>query len=168
MVSSIAGFVTPWFVGSFVLRPPEEVEAEGGPKSHELSVYALYVPIFSFLCILGWVYLAFASTEKGSPEDIEESAETETTRLVPDQRVSKLSIDRESSAKTIDRGSSVRTIETEFSISNEGARLRRMSMIGGQASMIILFPFDADEEQNRREKLWEEKKQWDDMMSQDL
>ena len=54
MMKEVANFSTPIFVGSYILRSPEEVET--GEDNHELTKLAFYTPVFSFLCIAGIVY----------------------------------------------------------------------------------------------------------------
>ena len=85
MAASVAGFVTPGFVATYVLRTPEEVETSAFHR--ELNPVALYVVIGPLLTILGVIYV---SATKPLPivaavdEVEEELAPDETSKLVSD------------------------------------------------------------------------------------
>lgn len=144
MANEVASFTTPLFVGACVLRSPEEVEA--GKNNHELTPFALYIPVFSAICILGWFY-----NELLEKDDVDEAEElvTEGTPLVSEGKKPRHSI---------------ACINSEFSAKNEVNRLRSASIILGAHRMSVVVPFETDPEKKLREKLMEEKKQWENMI----
>lgn len=152
MASTLANVITPLFVGHFVLRSPQDVDS--GTNPHELTAFALYIPICSGICILGWVCTKlFAPDEEGSDEAGELSVPTEASSLV---------------RKKTGRRSSIVSIHSEFSVANEANRLRSSSIMGGSHGLPLLIPFESDGEKHRREKLWEDKKHWEEMIDNAL
>jgi ceroid-lipofuscinosis MFS transporter 7 len=80
MVVSIAGFVAPGLISSFILRTPEEVSASEDHR--EFSPWALFAPVLSLLVLAGHLYIEFV--KKPLEEKVKEasSAKMESTSLV--------------------------------------------------------------------------------------
>jgi len=130
MAADVAGFITPTFVATFVIRTPEEVESSGDHR--ELTPLALYAPFFSTISLLGLCYKHFRKQKRTEQQQQEELA-GEGTPLVG------------SSTRTR-RRSSVVELEQEFSRRNEVARRSSAEMMG-------LCAFDTRDEKESREKM---------------
>jgi hypothetical protein len=61
MVASIAGFAAPSLIATYILRSPDEVARSDDQR--ELTLYALFAPILSFITLLGVVYMDLAYPE---------------------------------------------------------------------------------------------------------
>ena len=66
MAASVAGFVTPSFVASMVLRHAEQVEASSDGR--ELTPWALYAPVLSTIVFLGLSYVRCVQKPLDDPE----------------------------------------------------------------------------------------------------
>jgi hypothetical protein len=145
MAASVAGFVTPTLVAVFVLRDPAVVES--GEDNHQLTLGVLYIPIGSGLCIaLLWYQewlLGRTSVAEITDDDGEEPSEM-TSMMSP-----KLAANR--------RRSSITEVNQAFSRLNESARRHSVE------SMNISVPYMNAAEQSLREKLWEDKKEWESL-----
>lgn len=134
MTGTIAGSIAPIFVGAMVLRSPEEIDS--GTNAHELTSYALYVAVFSGLCIVGFLYDKFIL-----------HADDDGILLMDDSVVSeRSSLLRANPEK---RRSSVAALkaalhaETDTSITAN--KIRSCSMMGdGNHSFPILIPFNSN------------------------
>jgi hypothetical protein len=143
MGASVGGFVAPSLVAAFVMKSPEDVEAS--THQRELTAAAMYVPISSAMCILALWYQSHVvqRREKATQEaaDAESSERTELLRSSGPER----------------RRSSVMEIGQEFSGQNEANRKSSAEIMG------VPCPFDTIEENKIRQKLWNDKKQWDEI-----
>ena len=147
MGASVGGFVAPAFVATFVLRSPEEVDAS--TDKHELNPIALYVPVTCAICIAALVYEWMTREEEDKFEDaIEEEAEltmpTEKSGLMKKGRISK-------------RRSTALEIAQEFSRRTEANRRQSVEIMG------VACPYESSDEHNLREKMWHDKKEWDEI-----
>jgi MFS family permease len=138
MGASVGGFVAPSLVAIFVIRSPDEVEAS--PDQRELTPAAIYVPISCALCIFGLLYewLFLNHDEKGA--DTEVSTLSETTCLIAGKR-----------------RSSVLEIGQEFSRTNEVSRRQSVELMG------VPCPFESNKEKCHRDKLWDDKQEWEEI-----
>mmetsp|Transcript_4353 Transcript_4353/g.4898 ORF Transcript_4353/g.4898 Transcript_4353/m.4898 type:complete len:531 (-) Transcript_4353:117-1709(-) len=136
---TIAGFIGPTLISTFVLRDPAEIEASS--DKHELSKYALVGPFLSGLVIVALCYEKFIS--KKDPNEIEEasSSPSETNNLL-------------SPLNNKARRSSILEISDTFSRASEVNR-RLSAEIGGLSN-----PFDNKGETTLREKLLKDKDEW--------
>lgn len=86
MGASVAGFVSPGLIATFVLRPPEEVEASADRR--ELNAGALYAPLLSLVTLFGHLWLQQrqqrwqGTTNKDAATTLDEQPPHETTALV--------------------------------------------------------------------------------------
>lgn len=82
MFASVAGFVTPGFVATYVLRVPEEVEASQFHR--ELNPLALYMVVGPLLTIIGVIYVSIFKPLEPEPfaDDSDVEVPSETTGLV--------------------------------------------------------------------------------------
>lgn len=55
MAASVAGFVAPGLVASYILRSPEDIDASN--DKHEFTIYALFAPTLSLIVLVGMIYL---------------------------------------------------------------------------------------------------------------
>ncbi|EJK58028.1 hypothetical protein THAOC_21877 [Thalassiosira oceanica] len=141
MTGTIAGSIAPIFVGAMVLRSPEKIDS--GTNAHELTSYALYVPIFSGLCIVGFLYDKFIL-----------HADDDGILLMDDSVVSeRSSLLRANPEK---RRSSVAALkaalhaETDTSITAN--KIRSCSMMGdGNHAFPILIPSNSNSSGNAKE-----------------
>ena len=83
MAASVAGFAAPGLIAAFVLKTPEQVEAS--PDHRELTPYALFAPISSFMVLCGVLYMCWCVPIE--PEQIEDDFSSdseigERTRLL--------------------------------------------------------------------------------------
>jgi hypothetical protein len=143
MGASMGGFVAPSLVAAFVMRSPEDVEASSHHR--ELTPAAWYVPISSAMCILALWYQSIVTKrrEKTTP-DAASSEPSERTQLLS-------AIGRER------RRSSVLEIGQEFSRENEVNRRSSTEIMG------VPFPFNTNEENEARQQLWNDKKEWEEI-----
>eukprot|EP00977_Amphora_coffeiformis_P003154 scaffold586_cov155-Amphora_coffeaeformis.AAC.15 len=81
MVVSVAGFTTPSFISSFVLRKPEEVDASS--DSREFTPWALFAPLLSLTVLAGLLYVHWI---KKPLETTPEKEVGESTDLLGDGR----------------------------------------------------------------------------------
>ena len=85
MVASVAGFVAPGVISSYILRKPEEVAASSDGR--EFTVYALFAPIFSACVLILFLYqlaTRVAPTEEEKAERVSlMSGESSTTEFDP-------------------------------------------------------------------------------------
>jgi len=145
MAPGLAGFIAPLYVGVFVLRSPELVES--GTNDHELTPFALYVPFFSGLCIIGFLYEKVFLHADDCGDDNEEGTDgdgaSELTTLLK--------------AEPKNRRSSIASTRSILSAKNHSNLLRSSwnhSIRGGSHSMQPM-PFDANEKK-RLENLLKE------------
>jgi hypothetical protein len=143
MAASVAGIVTPSLVAVFVLRDPEDVD--NGSDNHELTLGALYVPIGSGICISLVLYQQWLDGKKHLAEFAVGDGEvpSEKTKLVS------------RSARASNRRSSVIEIKQAFSRQNESARRHSVEVIH------VSVPFENSDELEYRDRLWEDKKEFD-------
>lgn len=163
----IGGFLTPNFVTAFILRSPEEIDQSGSP--YELSLWAWLIPISSLIMIVGLIYeevaykggtneLGLLSKYKEEDEPIEETPATEATKLLAGKKVGKR---RRSSKVGKGRRSSVVEIQQHFSRQYEVDRRSSVEANG------IINPFETRDEINLRNRLLEDKKEWDELAKLD-
>ena len=156
MTGEVANFLTPLFVGNFVLRSPETIE--NGTNKHEITAYSLYVPILSTLCIIGFLYErtvlhADDDVDDGLQEE-ESTTITETTMLLKDKTKFKKS-----------RRSSLLSIQSSLSADNEAKKHRASAIMGSNHAFPVYVPFDTPSEKKRREKSIRLRKQWVDLVA---
>ena len=137
--ATIAGFVGPTLISTFVLRDPAEIDASS--DKHELTKYALVGPCLSGLVIVALCYEKFIS--KKDPNEIEDasSSPSETNNLL-------------SPLNNKARRSSILEISDTFSRASEVSQ-RLSAEIGGLSN-----PFDNKGETTLREKLLKDKDEW--------
>jgi len=145
MAASVAGFVTPGLVATFVIRSSDQVTASR--DNRELTPVALYVPISSFLILFGLWY-SYRKEQQELGVQAEKGA-TEETGLLAGSRPSK---ER--------RRSSVVSIEQAFSRRSEVNR--RMS-----AQVMGLTAFDTKQEQELSEQLQHDLEEWQQLAEMD-
>lgn len=150
MTGEIANFVTPLFVGTFILRSPSDVEES--KDNHELTPLALYVPLFAVLCMVGFLYEkivlhaddeSLAETDSESEEDVP----VESTRLL----------------KTKPRTSFV-SIHQSLTPQAKSKRMRASSIMGGNHSMPLIIPIETPQDKTRRLKYLRVRKHWENMI----
>jgi len=81
MVASVAGFVAPGFISTFVLRKPEEVAASRDHR--EFTPLALLAPLLATITLVGALYLRHI--KKTVPKE-EPSEPSEADRLLEEER----------------------------------------------------------------------------------
>ena len=131
MAGTVAGTIAPLFVGAFVLRTPEQID--GGTDDRELTSYALYVAVFSGLCIVGFLY-----------EKLILHADDDGIQLVDDtivsERSSLLHANPEKRRSSVAALKAALHAETDTSITAN--KIRSCSMMGdGNHAFPILQPF---------------------------
>lgn len=153
---SIGGFISPNFVTSFVMKSPEEISNTDG---HELTLWALYVPVSAILVILGLLYeefilgkneLGLLKSEKEEPKE-EEAVVGETTKLLGGSKK------RESGR----RRSSVISINQSLERKYEVDRRHSVEAAG------IPNPFDTAYEMKLQNQLLEDKKEYEKLLKLD-
>lgn len=161
MAGEVANFLTPLFVGAYVLRPPELVES--GTNNNELTPYCLYIPIFSGLCIIGFFYEKLVlhvddDEDDGGGGDDEFESETgvvsETSILLNDT----------DKIKKRKQRSSLVSIQLNLSAKNEANVRRASAIMGGNHSIPVFVPFDTLHEKKRREESLKISKELVDMI----
>ncbi len=155
MTGEIANFVTPLFVGTFILRPPSEVEES--KDNHELTPLALYVPLFAVLCMVGFLYEKIVlhadddsvlDTDSESGSESEEDPPVESTRLLKKTPVKSLA-----------------SINQSFLTPQaKSKRMRVSSIMGGNHSMPLIIPFETPQDKARRLKYLRVRKHWEAMI----
>lgn len=153
MMGEIANFSIPLFVGNYVLRHPTVIES--GDDPHELTSFALYTPIFSGICILGFLYEKFVlhfddEDETDESEDEEGDYVSESTTLLRHKRMSSRH--------------SLRSIRSMVSPKNESNRVMSSSFMGGNHSMPCVIGFDTASETKRHDMFLKESMCWDLMI----
>jgi MFS family permease len=142
MGASVGGFIAPSFVATFVMRSPEDVNSNKDKR--ELTLFALYVPISSALCILGLWYESVVSKHNSKKAQEEEGLlASEGTSLVQKSREK--------------HRSSVIEIKQEFSRRNECNRRTSTELMG------VACPFENSDEMKIRDELWHQKKEWQEI-----
>ncbi len=151
----VGGFLSPNFVTAFILRSPEEMESTG--SSHELSLWAWFIPISSLVLILGLIYeeiilgkneLGFLSKTEDEIFDGEVPV-TEASKLLP----------RKKSGRR--RRSSVVEINQALSTQYEVDRRNSVEAMG------IINPCETRDERLLREKILNDKKEWEELAKLD-
>ena len=142
MMSSIAGFVSPIFVGALVLRSPEEIEST---DARELTSYALYVAVFSGLCIFGFLYDKFVlHADDDGIQLVDDSVVTERSSLLranPEKRRSSVAALKAA-------------LHAEMDTSITANKIRSCSMMGdGNHAFPILQPFNTKNSTKELEEL---------------
>lgn len=142
----VAGFISPNFVAAFVLRRPEEIGNATGHNDHELTPWAWCMPISSTIIILALLYEEFflEKNELGFFDKEEEILPSETSTLLG------------SSVKTR-RRSTISECSQAFSREFEVNRRASMEANG------IPNPFETNDEIRLREKLWQDKQEWEQL-----
>lgn len=143
MVGAFASFLTPIFVGAYVLRSPKEIESS--TNSHELTSFSLYIAVFSGVCVVGFLYEKWVLHVDGDKvEDIRESVVSERSSLLQDKpekrRSSIIAIKRELSGRH----------RSSLASSNLGT-----TNMGGCRGGIAFMPFESEEEKQLEELLRE-------------
>jgi ceroid-lipofuscinosis MFS transporter 7 len=80
MVVSIAGFVAPGLISSFILRTPEEVSASADHR--EFTPWALFAPVLSLVVLAGHLYIEFVKKPLEEKTREASSLPMESTSLV--------------------------------------------------------------------------------------
>jgi len=139
---SLGGLLAPALVARFILRNPEDVDADPFNK-HELTAFALYVPILSVTIIVGLAYqyyFIYLPREENSNKEADAVEVSESSGLL---RV------KNSSAES---RASIIEISDTFSRSSEVSRRLSCEVMG------IPNPFDTKYEEEYYSKLLEGKK----------
>jgi len=125
MVASIAGFVAPGLISSFVLRSPEEVA--DSTDNRELNAWALYAPMISSITLLGHWYVTCVAKP---PEDDDDDSELEDLPPLPSETTDLLGGGNNKTKADMKR-------LMHFNSRTESARLHAASVMG-----IPNFTFD--------------------------
>mmetsp|Transcript_19184 Transcript_19184/g.31432 ORF Transcript_19184/g.31432 Transcript_19184/m.31432 type:complete len:547 (-) Transcript_19184:92-1732(-) len=154
--ATIAGIVAPMFTTSYVLRNPEDISMS---SPYELSQWALFVPISSFLLILGLLYEEFVlgKNELGLLADKAKEAED----MVRPDETSKLVVDKKSKSTRL----SVVEIDQVFSPKYEADR--RMSSEITINGVGIINPFETATDAELTKKISQDKKEWEHLLRLD-
>mmetsp|Transcript_3916 Transcript_3916/g.8316 ORF Transcript_3916/g.8316 Transcript_3916/m.8316 type:complete len:550 (+) Transcript_3916:98-1747(+) len=155
--ATIAGIVGPPFVTSYVLRDPKDISLS---SPYALSPWALYVPISSFLLILGLLYEEFVigKNELGLlPDKTKEAAEDEaspdeTSKLVADKK-------RKSTRRSV--------VEIDQVFSRKYEVDRRMSSEISINGIGIVNPFETANDAELMKKLSHDKCEWEHLLALD-
>ena len=151
----VGGFISPNFVTKFILRSPEEMELAG--SSYELSLWAWFIPISSLLLIIGLIYeeiilgkneLGFLSKDKDGLVD-EDIQVTEASKLLPGKKTGRR------------RRSSVVEIKQALSTQYEVDRRNSVEAMG------IINPCETRDERLLREKILNDKREWEELAKLD-
>eukprot|EP00985_Skeletonema_marinoi_P027282 scaffold22167_cov142-Skeletonema_marinoi.AAC.3 len=153
--ATIAGIVGPPFVTSYVLRDPKDITLS---SPYALSPWALYVPISSFLLILGLLYEEFVlgKNELGLlPDKAKEATEDEvspdeTSKLVTDKK-------RKSTRRSV--------VEIDQVFSREYEVNRRMSSEISINGIGIVNPFETANDAELMKKLSHDKREWEHLLA---
>merc|ERR1712238_643912 len=80
---SLASLVAPTLIATYVMRDPNDIDSSS--DKHELSIWALYIPVLSGLCIIGSFYQYFVlDKKKEEEEENDEQRVSETSTLLSD------------------------------------------------------------------------------------
>ena len=151
----IGGLVAPSLTTKYVLFSPEQIASND--NSFVLSPWAWVIPITSLLMIIGVVYedVILGTNEMGllrgkREVEREEAPKTEASTLLAGERVSNLR--RRSSVATIDQ-----SLSSQYEI-NRRASVEAYGMIN---------PCETKYEFNLREKLFHDKREWEELAKLD-
>ena len=84
MGNSVAGFVAPGLIATFVLRDPEDVD--NSANGNELTAFALYAPVMSMLTLIGHWYVVYQ--HKKLDKEVGDSDEEVGSEQIPNERSS--------------------------------------------------------------------------------
>jgi len=155
---TLGGIIAPLLLTRFVFREPEEVDLSSNP--HELTRWALLVPVLSSIIIVGLLYEEFilgkneSGLLKSQPDtSAEEGAVDETSNLV--------------AKKQGRRRSSIADVNQAFSREYEVNR-RLSSDTNALANGIVCMmnPVDTEYETGLRDELLRDKKEWEEIMKE--
>ena len=141
---AVGGMVAPTLVAVFVLRSPDEVDADPNSKN-ELNIGALYVPVLSAAVVAGltFQYYYFELPSKREEDDSTAASASESTKLLGGTKKKSSHIPR----------ASILEISDAFSRSSEVSRRLSSFEIAG----IAPNPFDTKDEKEYYNKLWKDR-----------
>jgi len=139
---SLAGLVAPTLIATYVMRDPDDIDSSS--DKHELSIWALYIPVLSGLCIIGSFYQYFVlDKKKEEEEENDEQRVSETSTLLSDADFRH----RKSGSMTLH--------DVDECLSRNTEVFRRMSVeIEG-----ITNPMETNFEVVLKDKLWKQKEE---------
>jgi hypothetical protein len=142
---AFGGMVAPTLVAVFILRSPDEVDADPNNKN-ELNVGALYVPVLSAAVVAGlaFQYYYYELPRNREEADSAAAAASESTKLLGRTKKNGSSIPR----------SSILEISDAFSRSSEVSRRLSVEIAG-----IAPNPFDTKDEKVYFDKLWNDRQE---------
>jgi len=159
---AFAGMVAPVTAAFFVLRSPEEVDADPLNK-HELRLGALYVPLLSVSVIIGLAYQYYfyekphqeeKDREEEATADNSDSDDTTTTASESSQLLSQQG-GKKRKKNARNRRASTLEISDAFSRVSEVSRRISCEVAG------VPNPFDTKDEKEYYDKLWKDKQEWE-------
>ena len=147
---AFGGMVAPTIVAVFILRSPDDVDADPYNKN-ELNAGALYVPILSAAVVTGLAYQYYfyvlPGKKKKAKEEADSGGASESSKLLGGTKKNGTSIPR----------ASILEISDAFSRSSEVSR--RLSFEISGIAGIAPNPFDTKDEKEYFDKLWKDRQE---------
>ena len=150
----VPGIVVPPLVMTYVVRDPKDINLD---KPHELTTWALFVPISSLLIIFGLLYEEYV-LGKNEPEAIE-SAGVSEDEAIPDE-TTKL-------VKTKSTRSSIVEINQVFTRKYEVERRMSVEIDNNGLGLMIDNPFETATDCELMKKLSTDKEEWERLLTLD-
>jgi len=150
---ALSGIAAPTLIASFVLRNQEEIDAT--PDKHQLTIGALYAPIFASLVLFGLMYQYMCidlPTTKSKNDDDDDDDDNDG---VSDESTTLLLSKDDGKKKLLTRASIIEISDT-FSIKSEANRRMSVECMG------IPNPVDTKYEKEFGEKLEKDRKSWEE------
>jgi hypothetical protein len=136
---SLSSMIAPTFIATYVLRNPDDIDVSS--DKHELSLWALYVPVLSGLIVIGTLYeYFFHDKKKKKIEQDDGRGVSETSSLLSG-----------GSFQYSNRSSTLKEVNECLSRRSEAYRRISIECEG------IPNPFETNSEIDLKDKLWKEK-----------